>query len=106
MVESQSGAPADIQIEASTGSITVPTDMVIIRAGAMPQRKLLDSMSLQFPSADETAFPVIGEGYQASRAGLYVIGALAGCPLIKEAMNQGYEVIEHFDGRTFDSADQ
>lgn len=106
VIESQSGAPADIKIEASTGSLTVPTDMIIIRAGAMPQRKLLDSMSLEFPSADETAFPIIGEGYQASRQGIYVIGALAGCPLIKEAMNQGYEVIEHIDGRPIDPADQ
>jgi len=36
---------------------------------------------------------------------LYVIGALAGFPLIKQAMNQGFEVVEHLLGRTVKPAD-
>ena len=106
VIESQSADSANLRVETSIGSATIPADIIIIRAGAMPQRKLLDSMSLDFPSADEIAFPIIREGYETSRQGIYVIGALAGCPLIKEAMNQGYEVIEHIDGRSIDPADQ
>ncbi len=37
--------------------------------------------------------------------GLYIIGALAGYPLIKQAMNQGFEVIEHLLGRVVAPAD-
>jgi CRP-like cAMP-binding protein/ferredoxin-like protein FixX len=37
--------------------------------------------------------------------GLYIIGALAGYPLIKQAMNQGYDVIEYIAGRTLLAVD-
>ena len=102
----ESDASALVRVDSSLGTVTIPSDKLIIRAGAMPQRRLLDSMTLGFPSADENAFPIIAEGYQTTRPGIYVIGALAGCPLIKEAMNQGYEVIEFIDGRPIDPADQ
>ncbi len=100
------GALADMIIESANGSVTVPADLIIIRAGAMPQRQLLDSLGVGFPNEAETAFPIIGEGYQSSRAGVYIVGSLAGCPLIKEAMNQGYEAIEFIEGRAIDPADQ
>ena len=32
--------------------------------------------------------------------GLYIIGALAGYPLIKHCMNQGYDVVENINGNT------
>lgn len=97
---------AELVVESPVGNVSILTDKIIIRAGAMPQRRLLDSLGVGFPNQDETAFPLIGEGYQSTRAGLYVVGALAGCPLIKEAMNQGYEVIEFIEGRHIDPADQ
>jgi Fe-S-cluster-containing dehydrogenase component/CRP-like cAMP-binding protein len=37
--------------------------------------------------------------------GLFIIGALAGYPLIKQALNQGYEVIEHLSGHPVEPAD-
>ena len=37
--------------------------------------------------------------------GLYVIGALGGYPLIKQAMNQGYEVVEFIAGNDIQPAD-
>ena len=37
--------------------------------------------------------------------GLFVIGSLAGFPLIKQAMNQGYEVVEHLVGSHVKPAD-
>jgi Fe-S-cluster-containing dehydrogenase component/CRP-like cAMP-binding protein len=43
--------------------------------------------------------------YETSVPGLYMIGALAGYPLIKQALNQGYEVIEHLSGNTVEPAD-
>jgi CRP-like cAMP-binding protein/Fe-S-cluster-containing hydrogenase component 2 len=38
--------------------------------------------------------------------GLYILGALIGYPLIKQAINQGYEVIEHIRGVEVEPADQ
>ena len=105
-IEASSPTSADILVETASGSVSVASDQIIVRAGAMPQRKLLDSLSLTFPNADENAFPVIGRGYESSRSGIFIVGALAGCPLIKEAMNQGYEVIEYLAGREIDPADQ
>src|SRR4029079_16675487 len=36
---------------------------------------------------------------------LYIVGALGGYPLIKQAMNQGYEVIEYIEGNQVEPAD-
>jgi hypothetical protein len=36
---------------------------------------------------------------------MYVIGALGGYPLIKQAMNQGYEVVEYIVGNDVKPAD-
>jgi len=38
--------------------------------------------------------------------GLFIVGALGGYPLIKQAMNQGYEVVETILGRTVEPADE
>lgn len=39
--------------------------------------------------------PLLQKNYESNIPGLYVIGDLAGAPVIKYAMAQGYEVIEH-----------
>ena len=41
--------------------------------------------------------------YESSVAGMYIIGALAGYPLIKQAMNQGYEVVEYILGNAIEA---
>ncbi len=43
--------------------------------------------------------PVVGKGFESSVKGLHIIGDLAGAPVIKLAMAQGVEVIEHLAGR-------
>ena len=42
--------------------------------------------------------PVVGKGNQSNVKGLHVVGDLAGAPVIKLAMAQGVEVIEHLAG--------
>ena len=37
--------------------------------------------------------PELSETYESNVPGLYIVGALGGYPLIKQAMNQGYEVV-------------
>jgi CRP-like cAMP-binding protein/Fe-S-cluster-containing hydrogenase component 2 len=51
------------------------------------------------------ALPTLSDRYESSVPGLYVIGALGGYPLIKQAMNQGYEVVETILGRDVRPAD-
>ena len=43
--------------------------------------------------------PVLGKGQESNVKGLHVIGDLAGAPVIKLAMAQGVEVVEHLAGR-------
>lgn len=71
----------------------IPCHRVIARLGASPPRQLLESFGIAFPNADPNAAPILSTTYESNIGGLYVIGALGGYPLIKQAMNQGYEVI-------------
>ncbi len=60
-------------------------------------RKKLEAV-LASGSADHRR-PVLGKGYESNVRGLHVIGDLAGAPVIKLAMAQGVEVVEHLAGR-------
>src|SRR5678815_5335424 len=45
--------------------------------------------------------------FESTKPGIYVIGALAGYPLIKHCMNQGYDVVEYINGnRSLKPADE
>jgi CRP-like cAMP-binding protein len=61
---------------------------------------------VKFPSADPNAVPALSDTYESNVKGLYVVGALGGYPLIKQAMNQGYEVVESALGRAVEPADE
>ena len=43
--------------------------------------------------------------YETNVSGLYIIGSLAGYPLIKQCMNQGYDVVENIHGNEIEPAD-
>ena len=57
-------------------------------------------MGVRFSSDSREAFPELSPNHETSVPGIYVIGALAGYPLIKHCLNQGYDVIEHISGVT------
>ncbi|MEE9304450.1 MAG: NAD(P)-binding domain-containing protein [Thiotrichaceae bacterium] len=86
--------------------LRVPCDRVIARLGAIPPRRFLESCGIEFTSEDRSATPKIFDQYESSVSGLYIIGALAGAPLIKQAMNQGYETIEYIVGNDVEPADE
>lgn len=88
------------------GEVTLPCDQVIARLGCVLPRKFLEGIGIVFPSADPNAVPAVNHRYESNVPGLYVLGALIGYPLIKQAMNQGYEVIEHIRGVAVEPADQ
>ena len=86
-------------LNTAEGEEQVPVDRIIARLGAVPPRNFVESCGIRFPSQAANAVPELSPHYESNVPGLYVIGALAGYPLIKQAMNQGYEVIEHILGR-------
>lgn len=95
----------EVKLTTSDGETSVAAHRVIARLGAIPQRSLVESFGVQFPNKDPTSLPILSTRYESSVEGLYVIGALAGYPLIKQAMNQGYEVVEYILGREIQPAD-
>ena len=94
-----------ITLSAPLGAAPIECHRVIARLGATPPRAFVESCGIVFPSRDPNAVPAVSEHYESNVTGLYVIGALAGFPLIKQAMNQGWEVVEFIAGRNPDPAD-
>jgi len=106
-VETASGAarPYVLVLDTAEGEARIACDRVIARIGATPPRRFVESCGISFPGPDPTALPTLTSHYESSVGGLHVIGALGGYPLIKQAMNQGYEVIEYILGRDIRPAD-
>lgn len=88
------------------GEQSIACHRIIVRAGAIPPRKLVESFGVQFPNADPAAIPVLSETYESTVPGLFVVGALGGYPLIKQAMNQGHEVVDTINGDVVEPVDE
>jgi len=106
-IEQNSKGDFPITLFASTpnGVERIPCHRVIARLGALPSRPLLEKFGVAFPTPDIGALPLLSSSYESNVPGLYIIGALAGYPLIKQGINQGYEVIEHILGNSVEPAD-
>ncbi len=100
------GKPLCFVAQTAQGVENISCNRVIARLGAIPPRKLVESFGVQFPNANMDAVPQVSEIYESNVPGLYIIGALAGYPLIKQAMNQGYEVVEYIQGNRVEPADE
>ncbi|MBK5255257.1 MAG: NAD(P)-binding domain-containing protein, partial [Vicinamibacteria bacterium] len=98
--------PAEYMATTPDGAETIPCHRIIARLGASPPRALVEAFGVEFPSKDRGAVPRLSERYESNVPGLFVVGALGGCPLIKQAMNQGYEVVEHILERPVEAADE
>ncbi len=98
--------PGVLVLNTPEGEAEVPCDRIIARIGALPPRKFVESCGIAFASDAPTAFPVLTETYESSVPGIYVIGALAGYPLIKQCMNQGYDVVEFIRGNRIETVDE
>ena len=95
----------EMLLKTADGTAILPVDRVIARLGGIPPRAFVEACGITFPSKDPNSVPAVSSTYESNVPGLYVIGALAGFPLIKQAMNQGYEVIEFIEGRRVEPAD-
>ena len=100
------GLPARFIAKTPQGTEAIACHRIIARLGATPPRKLVESFGVQFPSADPGAVPALSTQYESNVPGLYIVGALGGYPLIKQAMNQGYEAVEYILGNPVEPADE
>jgi CRP-like cAMP-binding protein/thioredoxin reductase/Fe-S-cluster-containing hydrogenase component 2 len=92
--------PGWITLATRDGEERIRCDRVIARLGSAPPRKFVEACGIEFTSPDREAFPKLSPTFETTNPGIYVIGALAGYPLIKHCMNQGYDVVEFIAGNT------
>ena len=92
--------PGFITVETPEGAARLPCNRVIARLGSSPPRKFVEGIGAQFTGDGPGAFPKLSPTFETTVPGLYVIGALAGYPLIKHCMNQGHDVVEFIAGNT------
>ena len=90
--------PGFVTYDTPDGEVRVRCDRIIARMGSAPPRKFVEACGVEFTSEDRLAFPKLSPTFESTTPGIYVIGALAGYPLIKHCMNQGYDVVEFING--------
>jgi cGMP-dependent protein kinase 2 len=86
--------PGELVLDTRDGQETIRCDRIIARMGSTAPRGFVEGCGIQFSSEDREAFPILSPAFETSKPGIHVIGALAGYPLIKHCMNQGYDVVE------------
>lgn len=96
-------SPAEVRegelvLDTRDGQETIRCDRIIARTGSQPPRGFVEGCGIEFTSEDRGAFPRLSPSFETTKPGIHVIGALAGYPLIKHCMNQGYDVIEFLNG--------
>ena len=113
-----------ITFDTRDGELRSRCDRVIARMGSAPPRAFVEGCcaefeekddprnpgrkvkgvvagtGVQFSSADRVSYPKLSPSFESTVPGIFVIGALAGYPLIKHCMNQGYDVVEFINGNT------
>ncbi|MBB6124147.1 NAD(P)-binding domain-containing protein [Sphingobium subterraneum] len=90
--------PGELVLDTRDGQETIRCDRIIARMGSAAPRKFVESCGIDFTSEDREAFPKLSPVFETTNPGIFVIGALAGYPLIKHCMNQGYDVVEFING--------
>ncbi len=92
--------PGWITFDTRDGEVRVKCDRIIARMGSAPPRKFVEACGIEFTSSDRVSYPILSSTFETTNKGIFVIGALAGYPLIKHCMNQGYDVVEFINGNT------
>ena len=106
-VKAKEVQPGKLILEGTDGAlVSVNCDRIIARIGAQTPRAFLESCGIKFASTDRNAIPEVSETYESQIPGLYIVGALAGYPLIKNCLNQGYEAVEYILGDMIPPADE
>ncbi|MGH6780689.1 MAG: cyclic nucleotide-binding domain-containing protein, partial [Sphingomonadaceae bacterium] len=92
--------PGYITFDTRDGEVKVKCDRIIARMGSAPPRKFVEACGIAFASEDRVSYPKLSPVFESTAPGIFVIGALAGYPLIKHCMNQGHDVVEFINGNT------
>ena len=90
--------PLRMVLDTPSGEQAVPCDRVIARLGGIPPRRFVESIGISFPNERPDAVPELSGRYETNVPGVFIVGSLAGYPLIKQAMNQGHDVVEFIRG--------
>jgi Fe-S-cluster-containing hydrogenase component 2/CRP-like cAMP-binding protein/thioredoxin reductase len=98
--ETKAVEPGWITLSTRDGEEKIRCDRIIARIGSAPPRAFVEGCGIEFASSDRLAFPNLSPQFESTAPGIFVIGALAGYPLIKHCMNQGYDVVEFINGNT------
>ncbi|MCY1670693.1 cyclic nucleotide-binding domain-containing protein [Novosphingobium sp. SL115] len=98
--ETKAVEPGWITLSTRDGEERIRCDRIIARIGSAPPRAFVEGCGIEFASADRLAFPTLSPQFESTAPGIFVIGALAGYPLIKHCMNQGYDVVEFINGNS------
>ena len=98
--------PGKIVFRVPDGEREIPCDRIIARLGGIPPRGFLERFGIAFPPSKAARIPELKPTYETNIEGMYVIGAPAGAPVIKQCMNQGVEVIDTIAGQPRAPADQ
>lgn len=96
--ETKAVEPGWITLSTRDGEERIRCDRIIARIGSAPPRAFVEGCGIEFASADRLAFPTLSPQFESTAPGIFVIGALAGYPLIKHCMNQGHDVVEFISG--------
>lgn len=105
VTENPEGKPLHVVMKTPEGDTEIDCDRIIARLGAIPPRRFVESIGIEFPSERRDAIPELSRHYESNVPGVYIVGSLAGYPLIKQAMNQGYDVVEFINGNFIKPAD-
>ncbi|QGN54683.1 cyclic nucleotide-binding domain-containing protein [Novosphingobium sp. Gsoil 351] len=98
--ETKEVEPGWITLTTRDGEERIRCDRIIARIGSAPPRGFVEGCGIEFASQDRLAFPTLSPVFESTAPGIFVIGALAGYPLIKHCMNQGYDAVEFINGNT------
>jgi CRP-like cAMP-binding protein/thioredoxin reductase/ferredoxin-like protein FixX len=90
--------PGWITLDTKDGEVRSACNRVIARMGSAPPRGFVEQCGVEFASSDRLAFPKLSATFESTAPGIFVVGALAGYPLIKHCMNQGHDVVEFING--------
>lgn len=97
--------PLALRLDTPEGEVVRRCHRIIARLGGIPPRAFVESSGVAFPNERPDAIPELSRTYESNVPGLYIIGSLAGYPLIKQAMNQGHDVVEYIHGNEIEPAD-
>jgi CRP-like cAMP-binding protein/Fe-S-cluster-containing hydrogenase component 2/thioredoxin reductase len=102
----QGGEGLVITLQTPRGERREKCDWVLVRYGAGPPRKLLESLKKVGVTAGKDGSLPLKRHCETTCDGVYAVGTLAGCGVIKECLNQGYDVVEWIHGNDIEPVDE